>query len=89
MPQAARGAPAAMLCCPSICLVPAPGAGRAVLVRVLLARGTPSLGSPLPSVPGLPGSFLVSLLFSPQRGGVARSLRSLTVAFPWGLNQVR
>lgn len=68
MPQAARGAPAAMLCCPSICLVPTPGAGRAVLVRVLLARGTPSLGSPLPSVPGAAGLLsCVAFVFPTER----------------------
>lgn len=52
MPQAVQGAPAVMLCCPSNCLVPAPWAGCGVPMRVLLAPGALSLGSPLPAVLG-------------------------------------
>lgn len=50
MPQAVRGAPAVMLCCPSTCLVLARWAGCDVPVFVLLAPGALSLGSPLPAV---------------------------------------
>lgn len=74
MPQAVQGAPAVMLCCPSNCLVP----GQGVVSRCVsywLQVPCP-LAAPSPQFLGLPGSFLVLLLFSRQRGGVLRSLRS-------------